>query len=154
MLRLYRRNGVAADCLRLQDRYGLDVTLMLFACYLAAAGAGPLSVGECRRLDRAVDKQRRASVLALRQMRRALKPPAGRTPDAVTRRFRARLLAAEIAAERLLLDRLVALRPRPGAPGPDRAADALTSLGHHARARGLSLSAGSTALLRRLARRV
>ena len=39
-LALYRKPGVAAACLRLQDGPGLDVNLLLYACWTAANGAG------------------------------------------------------------------------------------------------------------------
>lgn len=35
---LYRRPGVEAACLELQRRYGLDVNLVLFCCWLGRAG--------------------------------------------------------------------------------------------------------------------
>lgn len=151
MLRAYRRPGVPADCLRLQDRCDLDVTLLLLACHLAATGAGSLPLAECRRLDRSVAPLRRASVLPLRRMRRALKPPTGAAPDPVVDRLRARLLAAEIAAERLVVERLVALAPRPVEPGADPAADALASLRNLARARNVALAGADLAAARRLA---
>ena len=48
-LALYGRPGVEACCLRLQDRLGVDVNLLLLCCWLAARGhdtIGEDAVGE------------------------------------------------------------------------------------------------------------
>jgi uncharacterized protein (TIGR02444 family) len=35
-LRIYRAPGVADECIAVQERYGIDVNLMLFCAWLAA----------------------------------------------------------------------------------------------------------------------
>jgi len=44
-LAVYRRPGVAAACLRLQDEAGVDVNLLLYFCWLATVRASARTSG-------------------------------------------------------------------------------------------------------------
>ncbi len=102
-LAVYAQGGVAAACLDLQDRRGVDVNLLLFALWAGAACGARLSDGEMERLDGAVAAWRDEVVRPLRAVRRRAKgEPGGQ--DAY-----ARLKAAELAAERVEQERLEAL---------------------------------------------
>ncbi|MGE0665240.1 MAG: TIGR02444 family protein [Sphingomonadales bacterium] len=100
---LYRRSGVEAACLLLQDRFGADVNLVLYCVWI---GRG-LS-GEALGLALEAAAPLRQFIESLRAMRRA-----GARGDGS---YEA-LLKAELAAEKLEQDALEALAPpeRPSA---------------------------------------
>lgn len=97
-LALYDRAAVARCCLDLQDRSGLDVNLLLYACW-----AG----GERRRVDppcfaaleATVALWRRQVIEPLRLVRRRLKPLTGESGGPIEA-LRQGVLAQELAAER------------------------------------------------------
>ncbi len=66
---LYRVEGVAPLCLELQDRYGVDVNVLLYAGWLAHLGL-PLTQGHLAELEGAVAQWREQVVQPLRQLRR------------------------------------------------------------------------------------
>lgn len=77
---LYARPGVAPLCLDLQDNYGADVNLLLFACWHAIT-RGPL---EASLLSRALafSRQWQAAVVApLRESRRGIAKPSPAGPE-------------------------------------------------------------------------
>ena len=107
---VYGRDGVAAACLELQDRHGLDVNLLLLACWLAAHGRA--LDGETLARARAATGRWQAEVVRpLRAARRALKAqlaaPApgeiahGGERGALAAGLRRRLAALELDAEHL-----------------------------------------------------
>ena len=118
-LAAYAREGVSEACLSLQDEYGQNVCLLLFAAWCARTG---------RRLDdetleAAADAARawdQAAVQPLRAVRRRLKSPVPDMEDVTRLAARQAVKAAELAAERGLLSDLEALGPTPtGAPSSD-----------------------------------
>ncbi|UCH74039.1 MAG: TIGR02444 family protein [Rhodospirillales bacterium] len=70
-LALYARPNVAEACLRLQDKLGVDVNLILFACWAAANHRQPTSDG-WRRLVAETSAWRVEVVEPLRRVRRFL----------------------------------------------------------------------------------
>jgi uncharacterized protein (TIGR02444 family) len=122
-LDFYRRPGVAACCLDLQDRYGRDVNLLLFACWVGISGRGRLGVGDLARAESALEPWRREVVEKLRAVRRLVKDEADATE------LYASLESTELRAERVSQFRLESLARKPGAPGrEERLADALDNL--------------------------
>ena len=130
-LELYGRPGVAAACLALQERHGLDVNLLLLCCW---AGARGIELDERRlgRLQAAVAGWQDEVVRPLRALRRGLKArlaeslpdsvPAG-WPDLV-RSFRTRVQDLELDAEhleQLQLGRFTAYAPTGAAAGVELA---------------------------------
>lgn len=101
-LAVYDRPGVAAACLDLQDRCGLDVNLLLFAAWAGAACGRRLSVPELE-AARAMTAPWQSEVVApLRRVRRRLKAPLPEAlPAPAVQSLRARLQAAELEAERI-----------------------------------------------------
>ncbi|MEL7029187.1 MAG: TIGR02444 family protein [Pseudomonadota bacterium] len=99
-LEVYDRPSVADDLIELQDKFGLDVNLILWSCW-AGLRHGPLPELAMRK---AVDISRQwsgAVVEHLREARRALKsPPRQADPDAAEA-LREHVRAAELEAERL-----------------------------------------------------
>ncbi len=106
-LRLYEQEGIAALCLTLQDRHGLDVNLLLYAAYAAACDIA-LAMADLEAVDAAVADWREGMLRPLRALRRQL--DGGETPAA-----RQALLQAELALEREQQDRMWRARQPAGA---------------------------------------
>jgi len=130
---LYGRPGVREACLALQDRGGADVSLLLLACWLGAAGRRP-GEAELSRLREEASRWQEMVVGPLRSARRALKERAPdldedlRHPVEAARR---RLADVELDTERAelrLLERSAREAPATAAPGPELAAWCLARL--------------------------
>lgn len=103
-LRLYRKPGVAAACIGLQDRLGVDVNLVLFCLWMAACGqtVTPATM----RLAAGLSRVWSANVVApLRGVRRFLKP-------LELPKLRGVAARVELAAERVEQDLLWRIAPR------------------------------------------
>ena len=103
-LKAYGREGVADACLALQDEHGQNVPFLLWAIWAETA--------DPQRLALAAEIARRWEQLAvapLRAMRRSLKPALDGIPDAARKGLRDDVKAAELRAERVLLESLEAL---------------------------------------------
>jgi uncharacterized protein (TIGR02444 family) len=116
-LALYAKPGVAESCLRLQDGLGLDVNLLLYACWTAAKGAGRLSPDGWRRLVDETAPWRAQVVEPLRRVRRFLK---GAEESPWSAGLRERVKALELDAEHAQQLAIAAL----AGPGGAAAADA------------------------------
>ncbi len=152
---IYGRPGVRGACLALQDRRGADVVAMLVLLHGVARGHPAPSLEALAAVLEAVAPWRRAAVLPLRAIRRALKEAMFSddiAPDIAphaeaTEGVRRAVAAAELAAERVELDYLARRLGQDGAgegssPGtaPGRAA-ALAALTLYGRAAGLAFDA-------------
>lgn len=131
-LALYGRPGVAAACLRLQDRLELDVNLLLAGCWVASSGGGRMGAVDWRRLTDATADWRMAVVAPLRGARRRMKD-AGfpGMPDDLTDALRRRVKALELDAEhaqQLAIAGLIALSPDAGRTGAARRSDAIANM--------------------------
>ena len=107
-LRFYRAPGVADACIALQDRYGVDVNILLFLLWLACEGR-QVTNAEAQRICADVGAWREEIVVPLRNLRRRLKegiPPIERNTGEL---FRTRIKAVELEAERLQQEALFAL---------------------------------------------
>ncbi|WP_207476816.1 TIGR02444 family protein [Arenibaculum pallidiluteum] len=118
VLELYARPGVAAACLELQDRRGMDVCLLLYAQWAGMACGHRLSEAEAAALRTAVAPWHGEIVRALRAVRKRLKTGPAPAPDASTAALRARVQAVEIDAERIELAALATALPLAPAPVP------------------------------------
>lgn len=121
-LAAYAQDGVAAECLALQDRAGLDVNLLLLCCWHGTRGTR-IDEGDMRRAIKIAEDWTGPVVAPIRAVRRHLKPLAG-DPDIAALRKQA--AALELAAERIQQARLFAetgALPE-GSDGPGRAAAA------------------------------
>jgi uncharacterized protein (TIGR02444 family) len=99
-LRAWRAPAVATTCLALQDGCGADVNLLLFCCWTGRAGRR-LGARELRSALAAVRRWQQEVVQPLRHARRAV----GKGNPGL-RRMRHRIVAAELAAERVEQERL------------------------------------------------
>ena len=107
-LRFYRMPGVAEACIELQDRAGMDVNLLLFLLWNATESRR-LSPAEVADLDRMVGEWRKAAVIPLREIRRALKSPPAVVERGTAEAFRTRIKQVELEAERLQQEATYAL---------------------------------------------
>ena len=100
-LSAYGQPGVPEACLTLQDEFGQNTSLLLWAVWAETA--------DPELLARAADAARRWDALALspiRQVRRALKPAFAGVADKSREALREDVKAAELHAERVLLEAL------------------------------------------------
>ena len=94
---LYPIGDVSAQCLALQDQHGVDVNLLLFAAWLGSRGCAATD-GAFRDAAHRVADWHASIVRPLRTARRAVKE---RANDDDLGRFRGRLKAIELEAERI-----------------------------------------------------
>ena len=111
-LAFYAKPGASAACLALQDEFGADVDMVLFALWSARRGCG-LGAAELDAVDAAIAVWRQSVVQPIRAARRACRPGPPGAPDAAEA-LRKQLLGAELAAERLQQGAMQALAPAPG----------------------------------------
>jgi uncharacterized protein (TIGR02444 family) len=117
-LEAYARPGVPDACLRLQDRFGQNADLLLWAVWAEAQDPGLL--GEAAQAARRWETTALAPLRALRRGLKAASPP---VDDAAREGLRQDIQAAELRAERVLLETLAGLSGQ--ARGGAQALDAL-----------------------------
>ena len=93
-LAVYGGDGVADECLALQERLGLDVNILLFAAYIGAVEGVRLEVSDIAAANAEVAHWQADIVRPLRHARRALKPMSAEG-------LRAQVKAAELEAEKI-----------------------------------------------------
>lgn len=133
LLGVLRPQGVSKACIALQDAYGGDVDMVLFALWCARRGRH-LDGADLDAIDAAVTQWRETAVQPPRNARRALKPPPLHPFDpAAASSLWKQLLSAEIKAERQQQAAMEALAPTPGDVDPGQAArDNLACFARHA----------------------
>ena len=82
-LAVYAGDGVADECLELQERLNLDVNLLLFAAFVGAVEGVQLEARDIAAADTAVAGWHGEIVRVLRRTRRALNHRAARARTAV-----------------------------------------------------------------------
>lgn len=102
-LAVYGVPGVQEECLYLQDRYGVDVNVLLFCAYVGAVHRALLQESDVRAAAAASGDWNKTVVGSLRGARRALKPYAvALSPAAASvAALRTAVKAAELEAERI-----------------------------------------------------
>jgi uncharacterized protein (TIGR02444 family) len=106
----YDRADVAEALIKLQDRAGFDVNLILFALWFGLSGRNRLTAAELAVADRVAGPIRGELVEPLRALRRKLRS----NPDADIQRLREEIKRLELAAERIIQNRLASLAGMPG----------------------------------------
>ena len=120
--RVYGQPGVAQACLALQQRFGADVNLLLFAAWLGAARGTPLPDLLARQAQQRVATWHNEIVRPLRAVRQRMKTGPAPAPSGATEALRDALKAVEIGSERIELAMLETLAPQASQsdPGCDR----------------------------------
>ncbi len=116
----YDRPGVAAACLRLQDDFGQNISLLLWAWRTTP---DPALLARAVAATRAWDE---TALKPLRAVRRALKTPLAPVADAAREALREDVKAAELQAERILVETLERLGGAPA--GGSRSLDPLKAV--------------------------
>ncbi|MFW2403724.1 MAG: TIGR02444 family protein [Gammaproteobacteria bacterium] len=116
-LSLYGRPGVADACLFLQDRYGLDVNIILFCVWVGSTGRGPLENNDVDACIRRTRDWRDRVIEPLRQIRRACRDEPLGVPEFLLEVFRPSMHDVELDAEHVEQLILEELAP----PAPPRA---------------------------------
>jgi uncharacterized protein (TIGR02444 family) len=121
-LQFYALPGVAATCIDLQDRHGVDVNVLLFLLFLAEAGRA-VSADDIARIDAEVHDWSEGVVVPLRTVRRSLRTPIGRIDRDAAEVLRTEVKRIELAAERIQQETLERLVPAAtvGISAPSRA---------------------------------
>jgi uncharacterized protein (TIGR02444 family) len=100
-LRVYGQENVPPACLRLQDRHGVDVNLLLYLCWLAAHRKDPLTEAEIDDAVRLTADWRDAVVRSLRRIRRRMKEGFESLPQDRVESLRSAVKRVELESERL-----------------------------------------------------
>jgi uncharacterized protein (TIGR02444 family) len=74
VMRFYMRDGVSPECIELQDRYGVNVNLLLLAAYCGAEARRALSPEDVKAAAQTLTTWHDDVTEPLRHARRALKP--------------------------------------------------------------------------------
>jgi uncharacterized protein (TIGR02444 family) len=108
-LEAYGRPGVPEACLTLQDDYGQNTSLLLWAVWAEAADPDLLA-----RAAQAAHRWEATALVPLRAVRRALKAPCPPVADKAREALREDVKAAELRAERVLMETLEDMGGREG----------------------------------------
>jgi uncharacterized protein (TIGR02444 family) len=100
-LALYAQPGAADACLFLQDRFGVDVNILLFAMFAAAERGMAVTPEDMEGMDTAVEAWRNEAVVPLRTIRRRLKQPLDHVAGAYAEALRTQVKKVELLAERI-----------------------------------------------------
>ena len=107
---IYGRPGVREACLRLQDKAGLDVNVLLYCLWRAARGMA-LEADDLGARLAALGPWMASAVQPLRNLRRALKAATGLPAEAAE--LARQLSALELEAERTAQGLILSARPEP-----------------------------------------
>ena len=99
-LGLYRAPEVAEACLRLQDEAGADVNIVFFLLWNASQKR-QFSAADVKATDAAVAVWREATVIPMREIRRALKDAPLLPNPGIVESYRTKIKGLELEAERL-----------------------------------------------------
>jgi len=125
VLDFYALEGVSAACLELQDRLGVDVTVLLHAVWLHCRHGQTPDTAAIETFDAAVRPWRTQVTVPLRALRRMLKSAPFPIPADIVARTRRHIADAELGAEQGAFALLVDMYARigmadsaaPGDPG-------------------------------------
>jgi uncharacterized protein (TIGR02444 family) len=123
-LALYAKPGVAAACLALQERHGIDVNTLMFCVWLGESGRGPAAPAALDAAFAAVASWHAQVVRTLRPLRQRLKFGFDPVDPELVRALRARIQKIEIDAEHVeqLTLAASAAAQAPAQPGLDTGA--------------------------------
>ena len=127
-LAVHEDDGVAQACVSLQDRFDLDVNVLLLAAYVGAVRRQTITAEQLASARALVDSWRDEVVRPLRGVRRRLKSGPAPAPSPQTDEMRGKVAKAEIAAEVIELDVLGSwVEGLDGPPGSQPSAELVTA---------------------------
>lgn len=130
-LAFYGKPGVADACVYLQDKYGLDVNIILFCVWVGSTGRGPLDANEIGVCVSRTSDWRGRVIEPLRQIRRACRDQPLGVPEFLLQVFHPLMRDIELDAEhveQLVLAELGRDKPPEAAADAVKAFDAQRSL--------------------------
>ena len=122
-LAVYDAPGVAAECLALQDRSGIDVNVLLFCAWLGATRKSVLRLEDFAAIEAAVQPWRDTVIHPMRGVRRDIKAMPDSTNNDVAA-LRKDAAALELRAEQIEQAMLYRLMPTLSASSATTAEDA------------------------------
>lgn len=128
---LYAKPGVADACIFLQEKYALDVNLLLFCVWLGASGRGALEANEIDGCLKRTGDWRARVIEPLRSIRRACRDEPLGVPEFLLQIFRPLMRDIELDAEhveQLVLAELIRNKPAESVAEEVQAFDAQRSL--------------------------
>lgn len=144
---VYDRAGVASACLTLQDRFGLDVNLILLCCWLGSRGT-ILDHAEATRAVAIAEEWASPVIEPLRAVRRHLKKT---TADELILQLRTQISALELDAEKIQQHRLYnSFGTLPSAENPQSLLIAKGNLMNYLAAHGRALDPALREILTKL----
>jgi uncharacterized protein (TIGR02444 family) len=147
-LRFYRLPGVADACIALQEEAGVDVNLLLFLLWQATRHR-QFSTADVAAIEAKIGFWRDATVVPLRNVRRALRTPPSLVEAATAEFFRNRIKAVELEAERLQQEamfELAQVAPQ-GTHAPSASQAASANVAAYQTMLGVTFPAGATEIL-------
>jgi len=127
-LAVHEDDGVGDACVSLQDRFDLDVNVLLLAAYVGAVHRKTVTAEQLAAARALVDSWRDEVVRPLRGVRRRLKTGPTPAPNPQTDEMRGKVAKAEIAAELIELDVLGGwVEGLDGPPGSQPSAELVTA---------------------------
>jgi len=103
-LAFYGREGVSPALIALQDRFGHDVNLLLYACWLGLHEGVSLTAAEKKAAGERVRVWREGVLIPLRAARRGIKSAAVAGTDSVYSAAKSLEISAEQTGQRLMAD--------------------------------------------------
>jgi uncharacterized protein (TIGR02444 family) len=128
---VYGRDGVATASVLLQDRYGVDVNVLLLAAYVGAVERSAFTGDESAAAVARTGQWQRDVVGPLRAVRTRLKDGPPPAPSAATVALRDRIKAVELDAEMIELDELADVAHHLEAPAAFGGADERATAAMH-----------------------
>ncbi len=101
--KVYGKNRVAKALIEMQDRHGIDVNVILFLCWLARRGLGPLDEKLVLAITAAAIPWQQGVIRPLRSVRRQMKAMEGMEAHNVYKSLKASELEAERAEQESLV---------------------------------------------------
>lgn len=146
----YAEPGIEGILLDLQDRLGLDVNMLLFACWNACKGRRRLAAQEWTRLIEGTAGWRNRILAPLRSLRRQLKSEPRTAAAGLRTRIKELELDAERVAQKLLLE-IASIEDGSSSGMHDCRAEAMAGMEDYTRQEGVSLGHADVELLKELA---
>ena len=112
-LNIYDKPGVSDNLIDLQERYGIDINVILFCCWCGMTGRVPINDSILRSAIELTNPWRETVVERLRLLRKDMKEGVPGVPLNVSNPIRHEIKLLELSAERVQQVLLAKLAPNP-----------------------------------------
>ena len=150
---VYARPEVSKLCLELQNNYGTDINMLLFACWLGQSGRGAVSVAAWRAMILRINKWREEVIKPLRKLRHLLRHEQLAPKDMKEQIFQCELQAEHV--EQSVLEREWGSTRRPLVSGSSqRTRDMIHNLATYLKAENIPFDSKLVYRIERLVKQV